>query len=196
MAGLTVTDLFLAGRRARKAAEEPPPPDNPLFDRAFYAETNPHVVKGGIDLHLHYAHFGCRNGYDPNAYFHSAWYRTEYPDVKATGANPLDHYLERGAIEGRNPSPLFSTWLYMLLYPDVRASGMNPLLHYLVAGKAEGRLAPPVCLVPSLAAMQGPVEAQELPRTAEAAAVTAALRVWLDKLAEAGRPGGQPEAGP
>jgi hypothetical protein len=143
------------------------------------------VVRGGVDLHLHYAHFGCRNGYDPNAYFRSAWYRTEYPDVKATGANPLDHYLERGAIEGRNPSPLFSTWLYLILYPDVRAAGMNPLLHYLQCGKAEGRLAPPVCLVPSLAAMQKPIEVEELPETRDAQATIVLLRAWVDKLAAA-----------
>lgn len=183
MAGLTVTDLFLAGRRARKTADDPPPPENPLFDRAFYAETHPHVVKGGIDLHLHYAYFGCRNGYDPNPYFRSAWYREQYPDVRATGVNPLDHYLERGLIEGRNPSPVFSTWLYLLLYPDVRASGMNPLLHYLIAGKAEGRLAPPVCLVPSFVTMQGPAAADDI-RSADARATVAALRAWLDRLAE------------
>ena len=105
--------------------------------------------------------------------------------MKATGANPLDHYLERGALEGRNPSPVFSTWLYLILYPDVRAAGMNPLLHYLQCGKAEGRLAPPVCLVPSLAAMQELAEADGLPDTADAQATIALLRTWIEKLVAA-----------
>ena len=188
MAGLTVTDLLLAGLRGRPGAQEAPRPENPLFDRAFYAENNPFVVKGGIDLYVHYSYFGCRNGYDPNPYFSSAWYLAHYPDVAATGANPLDHYLDRGALEGRNPSPAFGTWLYLMLYPDVRASGVNPLQHYLLCGKAEGRLAPPACLVSSLAAMEGSASADDLPQSADADATIGLMRGWTDKLLAARRP--------
>ncbi len=67
-----MADLLLAGLRGRPPVLEEPRPENPLFDRAFYAENNPYVVKGGIDLYVHYSYFGCRNGYDPNPYFKSA----------------------------------------------------------------------------------------------------------------------------
>ena len=185
MAGLSVSDVLFAGLRGRKP-EEAPRPENPLFDHAFYGANNPHVVKGGIDLHVHYSYFGCRNGYDPNPYFSSGWYWAQNPDVAATGANPLDHYLDSGAVEGRNPSPAFSTWLYLMLYPDVRASGMNPLLHFLQCGKAEGRLAPPVCLVPSLATMQGAAP-EDVPKSADAETTIGLIREWADKLAAAQR---------
>lgn len=180
MAGLRIKDLLLAGL-GRSPAQEAPRPDNPLFDRAFYAEKNPHVVKGGIDLHEHYSCFGCRNGYDPNEYFDSAWYIAQNSDVAGTGANPLDHYLERGAVEGRDPSPAFSTWLYLILYPDVRAAGMNPLQHYLLCGKAEGRIAPPACVLTSLAAMQGGAPA-DVPKSNDASTAIRLMRQWTEKL--------------
>lgn len=183
--------LSLLGFSGRLAASAPKRTVNPLFDPAFYAGHNPHVVKGGIDLFEHYDHFGCRNGYDPNPLFRSAWYIAGYRDVAASGANPLDHYLERGAAEGRDPSPAFSSWLYLILYPDVREAGMNPLLHFLRHGRAEGRLAPPVCLVPALETMvrgtgslQGGHDGVDIEPASLAAAqpLARALRDWTGRL--------------
>ena len=167
----------------RKTTEAPARVVNPLFDRAFYAESYPLVVKGGKDLYDHYVYFGFRNGYDPNPYFDSAWYLAQNTDVAATGANPLDHYLGVGATEGRDPCPGFSSWLYLLAYPDVKSSGANPLLHFIQHGQAEGRRAMPVLLFPSQTTMSAAQDDDVDARSLSAAEPTIRLiESWIGKL--------------
>ena len=112
---------------------------HPLFDKAWYLETNPDVATSGFDPLWHYIRHGCAEGRKPNPFFDPEWYLARYPDVAAAGVDPLQHFVKDGAAEGRDPSPMFETRWYVLQYEDVAASGMNPLVHYLLWGRKEGR---------------------------------------------------------
>lgn len=113
--------------------------DDPLFDAAFYARSNPDVWEAGVDPKAHYDTFGRTEGRDPNAFFDTDAYLAAHADVAAAGMNPLDHYREYGWTEGRDPSAAFSTSAYLAAHADVAEAGMNPLEHYLTYGLAEGR---------------------------------------------------------
>jgi hypothetical protein len=113
--------------------------ERPLFDEAWYLDTNPDVAAAGLDPWWHYIHYGCAEGRKPNALFDPEWYLTQYPDVAAAGIDPVQHFITNGAAEGRDPSPEFQTRWYIQHYQDAAASAMNPLAHYLLVGRKEGR---------------------------------------------------------
>jgi GT2 family glycosyltransferase/glycosyltransferase involved in cell wall biosynthesis len=110
-----------------------------MFDRDWYVEHNPDIVRSGADVVLHWLVEGWKEGRDPNPFFNSDWYLAQNPDVAADGLNPLMHYLERGALERRDPNPLFDSDWYLAQNPDVAASDVNPLVHYVREGYPEGR---------------------------------------------------------
>ena len=110
-----------------------------LFDRNYYSQNNPDVVRAGLDPLGHYLQKGGLEGRNPNPFFDSAYYLTQNQDLAEIGVNPLAHYLTFGAREGYNPIPLFETSYYLTTYPDVRDCGINPLKHYLQFGFKEGR---------------------------------------------------------
>jgi GT2 family glycosyltransferase len=110
-----------------------------LFDRDWYVEQNPDIVRSGADVVLHWLVEGWKEGRDPNPFFDADWYLAQNPDVAAGGLNPLLHYLQRGALEGRDPNPLFDSDWYLAQNPDVAASDVNPLVHYMRDGYLEGR---------------------------------------------------------
>src|SRR5215213_3440718 len=76
-----------------------------LFEREWYLENNPDVVRAGVDPAQHYVSQGWLEGRDPGPHFNSRWYLHTYKDVQTSGLNPLVHYLKYGQKEGREPSP-------------------------------------------------------------------------------------------
>jgi lipopolysaccharide biosynthesis protein len=111
-----------------------------LFDRAWYLEQYPDVVRSGVDPILDYVRCGAGEGRNPNLFFEYEWYVARYPDVQSAGAKPLVHYYLHGAAEGRNPGPFFDTQWYLARHPVVAAKGINPLAHYLQEGWNKGAL--------------------------------------------------------
>ena len=75
-----------------------------LFDRDYYLQRYPDVLKAGMDPVVHYVLYGANEGRWPNALFDTGWYLKKNPDVVITGENPLTHYLLRGEEEGRAPN--------------------------------------------------------------------------------------------
>jgi hypothetical protein len=76
-----------------------------LFDTGYYFANNPDVVANGVDLALHFATNGWKEGRKPSPGFDPQFYLSEYPDVAASGVNPLLHYIRLGRVEGRQPLP-------------------------------------------------------------------------------------------
>jgi GT2 family glycosyltransferase len=116
---------------------------HPLFDRAWYLESNRDVVASRLGPWWHYVRHGAREGRAPNRYFDREWYLRTYPDVRLVGMDPLDHYYRHGCWEGRDPSPRFANDWYLVEHPDVAADGTNPLLHFLRHGVRQGFLPRP-----------------------------------------------------
>ena len=117
------------------------PPQDPLFDTAYYLERNPDVAAAGVDPHQHYLTYGWHEGRNPDALFDTRYYLAQNPDVAAAHVDPLLHYEQYGWHEGRDPSMQFSTAKYLAAYSDVKAAGLDPLLHYVEYGHSEGRTA-------------------------------------------------------
>ena len=76
-----------------------------LFDTGYYFANNSDVVANGIDLALHFATHGWKEGRKPSPSFDPEFYLSKYPDVAASGINPLLHYLRSGREEGRQTLP-------------------------------------------------------------------------------------------
>lgn len=74
-----------------------------FFDRKWYLQMYPDVVKLKIDPVKHYLKFGWEERRDPSARFSTSYYLNTYPDIQASGVNPLIHYIKFGAAEGRQP---------------------------------------------------------------------------------------------
>ncbi|HET9146765.1 MAG TPA: glycoside hydrolase family 99-like domain-containing protein, partial [Acetobacteraceae bacterium] len=64
----------------------------PLFDPAWYLETNPDVAAAGTDPFAHFLNFGETEDRDPSPDFDIRFYRTRYA-AELRGQNPLLHYL-------------------------------------------------------------------------------------------------------
>ncbi|WP_102960098.1 UbiA family prenyltransferase [Mangrovicella endophytica] len=73
---------------------------NEGVDAGWYLARYPEA-SGSLSAAAHYAHFGWREGKDPNPNFSTQWYLKTYPDIAAAGVNPLVHYLRHGRAEGR-----------------------------------------------------------------------------------------------
>ena len=101
-----------------------------LFDKEWYLQQNPDVMRAGISPLRHYIRTGAFEGRDPNPFFDSDWYLSDNPDVATAGINPLWHYLRRGALEQRDPSPQFNTRKYLQMHPEVALAKLNPLAHF------------------------------------------------------------------
>lgn len=102
-----------------------------LFDRRWYIDQNPDVLKENIEPELHYVLHGALEGRDPSPLFQAEFYTGAHSDIMYKQVNPLLHYIEYGATEGRNPNPLFDTHWYVERFMSATASGMNPLAHFL-----------------------------------------------------------------
>ena len=76
-----------------------------LFDTDYYFANNPDVATSGIDLALHFATNGWKEGRKPSPGFDPQFYLSEYPDVAASEMNPLLHYVRSGREEGRRALP-------------------------------------------------------------------------------------------
>ncbi len=77
---------------------------SPLFDRAYYLDSNPDVVAAGVNPVVHYLNHGVAENRNPSAQFDNQDYLRRYPDVAQRRINPLLHYLRHGGTEGRKPS--------------------------------------------------------------------------------------------
>jgi hypothetical protein len=114
-------------------------PPHPLFDPAYYLESNPDVRDSRWPPLLHFLLRGGFEGRQPHPLFDPHWYMAQYADVAGCGYNPLQHYVRFGSREKRNPHPLFDAAWYLRTYPDVKAAGWDPFVHFLERGGAEGR---------------------------------------------------------
>jgi hypothetical protein len=65
----------------------------PVFDGAYYLDTNPDVAAGGADPFEHFMVFGAAEGRRPAADFDIIFYRNRYARYLA-GQNPLLHFLQ------------------------------------------------------------------------------------------------------
>ena len=101
---------------------------DPLFDRQFYLEHYPDVIRSGIDPAAHFLLYGARESRQPHPMFDTAYYLAANPDVAAAGLNPLLQFLRKGWKEGRLPNPLFDPNWYAARYG--LADDVNPLLDY------------------------------------------------------------------
>jgi hypothetical protein len=113
--------------------------DSGLFDRDFYASSNPDVVQRGLDPLEHYIRHGATEGRMTNPLFDGRFYSEQISPAELIHLDPLLHFIERGAAQGINPHPLFDVRYYADKYPAVAASGINPLAHYLNFGWKERR---------------------------------------------------------
>jgi hypothetical protein len=103
-----------------------------LWDADWYRGQRPDLAQPGIDLLLHYATEGRRQGLRPNPLFDPAWYAAQIPGLDPADA-PL-HYMTTGIARGLAPHPCFNPAHYIRQIPA--ASG-NPLGHYLAHGAAD-----------------------------------------------------------
>jgi glycosyltransferase involved in cell wall biosynthesis len=65
----------------------------PIFDGAYYLDTNDDVAAGGADPFEHFMVFGAAEGRNPAADFDVNFYRNRYAHY-LNGENPLLHFLE------------------------------------------------------------------------------------------------------
>ena len=77
-----------------------------FFDAAYYFANNADVVASGMDLELHFAENGWKEGRKPSPGFDPQFYLSQYPDVAAAEINPLLHYVRSGREEGRQTLPV------------------------------------------------------------------------------------------
>lgn len=116
----------------RGAAERRQP--HPLFDTAYYLETNPDVAATGLNPLLHYLRHGAAEDRKPNPLFDPRYYRAHRVAAAARGENALVSFLRGGAGEA-SPHPLFDCQAYLRAHPEAAARGWNPLAHYLRFGR-------------------------------------------------------------
>lgn len=64
----------------------------PVFDTAYYLDTNKDVAQSGIDPFEHFCIFGVKEGRNPAADFDVKFYQQRYA-AELDGENPLFHYL-------------------------------------------------------------------------------------------------------
>ncbi|QOW24166.1 hypothetical protein INQ43_10705 [Lysobacter sp. H23M47] len=74
--------------------------DSGLFDRQWYLDRYPDVVKSGMDPVEHYLRYGAEESRNPSAAFDTGSYLERNPDVWFAGLNPLMHYIDTGIREG------------------------------------------------------------------------------------------------
>lgn len=105
-----------------------------LFDSDFYLQSNPDVLKVGMDPLLHYVRFGFKEWRDPNPLFDTRYYVENNDQVDFSQINPLAHYIQHGAADGRDPHPLFDTSHYLEQHLEQGIKDSIPLRHYLQQG--------------------------------------------------------------
>jgi glycosyltransferase involved in cell wall biosynthesis len=88
--GLGLKDNALAHFLERRFSGQVAPV--PLFDPAFYLETNPDVANAGSDPFEHFLAFGLAELRDPSPAFDMRFYTNRY-GAALGGLNPLLHYL-------------------------------------------------------------------------------------------------------
>ncbi|PWT99164.1 MAG: hypothetical protein C5B53_05715, partial [Candidatus Melainabacteria bacterium] len=113
---------------------------HPLFDSAYYVETNDDIDFAAINPLLHFLRQGWKEGRNPHPLLDVRFYLQKYKDVEQLGIDPLSHYLFAGAKEGRDPSPFFSSAFYL---KQLNAEELNPLVHFVVCGAHQGLLPHP-----------------------------------------------------
>jgi glycosyltransferase involved in cell wall biosynthesis len=113
---------------------------NPLFDTAYYLQSNRELCATGENPLLAYLRSSKEgNLRQPNRWFEPAWYLAKNEDVSKTGLDPLAHYLSYGRHEKRNPGPDFDAEAYLRRNPDVERSNLDALSHFIHYGLLEGR---------------------------------------------------------
>ena len=78
------------------------------FDRLWYLERHPELVRSKKDPALHYLRYGAKEGAEPGPLFSGRQYLDKNPDVANAGWNPLLHYELFGREEGRGLTPATS----------------------------------------------------------------------------------------
>ena len=71
------------------------------FDKRYYLEHYPEVIKTGMNPLMHFIKKGWREGKNPSKDFNTKLYLELHPDVENAGLNPLIQYLRYGKKENR-----------------------------------------------------------------------------------------------
>ena len=82
---------------------------HPLFDSAWYLETNADVAVAGVNPLYHYLYHGHEERRTPNRFFNTGWYRERFLDVLRNAqyarCEPLTHYVTSGSVANCKPGP-------------------------------------------------------------------------------------------
>ena len=100
--------LLLDGLRSRKAlvrllrlpVDAGTLASSPLFDRDWYARSNPDLASSRLSPELHYLLRGAPDGRRPSPRFSGEEYLSLNPEVRAWDVNPLVHYEQYGRFIG------------------------------------------------------------------------------------------------
>lgn len=111
---------------------------HPLFDDAWYRQSNPGLEASGLTPLGHFVLVGEAAGASPSPLFDPVWYASQDPGLRGKRQGLFRHFLEDGAVKGRSPHPAFDPAFYFSARPDVAAAKMNPLTHFLGAGAGQG----------------------------------------------------------
>ena len=79
---------------------------SPLFDVAYYLDSNPDVAAAGAEPLRHFLAFGAAEGRNPNPFFDCVDHRAQ-TGPGDDGINPLVHFATTGWRTGARPSAAF-----------------------------------------------------------------------------------------
>lgn len=118
---------------------------SPLFDMAYYLETNPVVRREWLFPILHYLKHGNelqqkgqREKYRPNPLLDLSYYRNQHLDDNTPFVEAFHHYAHSGMRAQHRPHALFDPQFYQETYADVLGADQPPFLHYMQAGQRQG----------------------------------------------------------
>lgn len=119
--------------------EDARPSLTPYFNADFYRNSNPDVVRAGVDPYLHFLLHGLAEERAPHPLIDLAFIKSQLASAGETAS--LDARCLADALRGNRvqPHPLFDVRFYLDRYADVRTTGTPALQHYIQHGADEGR---------------------------------------------------------
>jgi tetratricopeptide (TPR) repeat protein len=101
---------------------------HPLFDAAYYLETNPDVKSAGANPLRHYLSHGDHENRNPHRLFNTAYYKSRAG--VSENENALLHYIRIGGAS-TDPHPCFDTSYYLSMLKSPLPPQMSALEFYL-----------------------------------------------------------------
>jgi hypothetical protein len=111
---------------------------HPLFDVAWYLDTNPDCLVSGLSPLGHFILRGDAAGASICPVFDPEWYRGQDQSLASQRDGLFLHFLQTGAAKGLSPHPAFDPAYYRRQRPDIANSQTNPLTHFLEVGGKDG----------------------------------------------------------